>query len=355
MSTTVKCMDQTLYEALLCRLPGDGIMHMTEMLEKLHVECLDIPFEQARQYPFIASLPTEKVRAKIRPVPEELELAFRLGFRRVVIAWKIQPGENSFIHQLPVLFNNQASDMEVSICLENASTFLIEDIEAVWKGLSVMPFASFIYSDGDSLLDPFSTLERLRRLQRSAPFALEFHGHDAYGMATANTLSAISAGISHVATAVAGMGTHGHAPFEEVFMAARHLLNVPGVVVEPGISSACAEITCCFGRSVSVDKAIIGSNIFAHESGLHINGVVKNPKLYEAFSPEEVGLSRHMVIGKHSGSTSLRVLLETRGVELDDVKLQRLLKAVRKKVIEQKRSLGDSEVMALYLTGEWGS
>ncbi|MGB9858786.1 MAG: homocitrate synthase/isopropylmalate synthase family protein, partial [Moorellaceae bacterium] len=95
-------------------------------------------------------------------------------------------------------------------------------------------------------------------------------------------------------------------------------------------------------------KPIVGSNMFAHESGIHVNGVLKNPQTYEIFAPEEVGLKRRIVIGKHSGTAALKMKLAEYGIILGEQDSAALLQQVRAAAVELKRSLLDQELIYLY-------
>ena len=107
-------------------------------------------------------------------------------------------------------------------------------------------------------------------------------------------------------------------------------------------------------RAIPIWKAIIGTNVFAHESGIHADGILKNPENYEAFRPESVGLERQMVIGKHSGSKALIHKFDEFGIELDAETASQLLERVRSTAVELKRTLFDKELMLLYgeVTGQ---
>ncbi len=112
-------------------------------------------------------------------------------------------------------------------------------------------------------------------------------------------------------------------------------------------------------RAIPIWKAIIGTNVFAHESGIHADGILKNPANYEAFSPEAVGLERQMIIGKHSGSNAIMHKFNAEfGIELDHETANKILERVRTTAVELKRPLFDKELMLLYkeITGateEW--
>jgi homocitrate synthase NifV len=102
-------------------------------------------------------------------------------------------------------------------------------------------------------------------------------------------------------------------------------------------------------RAIPIWKAIIGTNVFAHESGIHADGILKNPDNYEAFSPESVGLERQMIIGKHSGTAALVHKFKAQfGVDLDAEAAGQVLERVRAAAVELKRPLFDKELMLLY-------
>lgn len=102
------------------------------------------------------------------------------------------------------------------------------------------------------------------------------------------------------------------------------------------------------GRPLPVSKPIVGDNIFAHESGIHGDGVLKNPLTYEVFTPEEVGLQRQIVLGKHSGSAAVKAKFREYGIEISDQQARDILVRVRDLSIEKKRSLFDKELILIF-------
>ena len=98
-------------------------------------------------------------------------------------------------------------------------------------------------------------------------------------------------------------------------------------------------------------KAVVGENTFAHESGIHAAGVLKNPVTYEPFAPEEVGCERRLVVGKHSGRHLLSNLLQQYGVTLEQDETQSVLEAVRNLSVQVKRSLTVEELLSLVPNG----
>ncbi len=349
MGNPIICHDQTLCEGFLNGLDPQGLSFIIRMLQKIQVCNMDVPIVDIRKYKLPEELLQDNLRGKIHPCRKEIALAYELGYQKVIVGYRHYPGQNLTLDLCVALDRIRSLGMEAVLHIENASQLDIHEFANFWPVLEGFAIKAFVYGDKDSLLDPFATYDTLSELQKSAPCKLEFHGHNAYGMATANVISAIRAGVRSVATAVAGVGKRGHAPFEEAMMAAKHLLQETGAGIDQQLAPSCEAIAQCLGLQLPLDKAVVGKNIFAHESGLHVFGVAKNPGLYEAFTPEEVGLTRHLVVGKHAGTTSLQVKLRERGIELSDTAAQKLLKKVRRRVVEQKSPLSNMQLFQMYL------
>jgi len=107
-------------------------------------------------------------------------------------------------------------------------------------------------------------------------------------------------------------------------------------------------VAAASSRAVPVWKTIVGTNVFAHESGIHVDGVIKNPQNYEVFSPEEVGLERQLVVGKHSGSHTILYKFKEFGIELSQEESSEILTMAREMAVDLKRALFDKELMYVY-------
>lgn len=206
------------------------------------------------------------------------------------------------------------------------------------------------YCDTVGILDPFTTFDRITKLTESIGIDVEMHTHNDFGMATANALAGVKAGASHVGVTVNGLGERaGNAALEEVVMALKHLLDTDLNFATGRFVEVSEFVARASGRSVPAWKAIVGSNMFAHESGIHADGMLKNPLTYEVFKPEDVGSERQIVIGKHSGTASIKAkFLKEYGKEISNDEAEELLKRVRSFAVDMKRSLFDKELMYIY-------
>jgi 2-isopropylmalate synthase len=166
-----------------------------------------------------------------------------------------------------------------------------------------------------------------------AGITLSAHCHDDLGMAVANSLAAVRAGVRQIECTVNGIGERaGNASLEEVVVALAVRKESFGVTTGIKLdqlfpaSRLLSEIT---GAPVSPNKAIVGANAFAHEAGIHQDGIIKNPLTYEIISPQTVGVpSRSMVLGKHSGRNALRMSLRDLGYEPTDAELAEVYRRV---------------------------
>jgi homocitrate synthase NifV len=194
------------------------------------------------------------------------------------------------------------------------------------------------WADTLGLMDPFETARRIVALRAETGLAIEIHAHNDLGLATANTLAALRAGASHASTTVNGLGERaGNAAMEEVVMALRHLQAVECGIdtrVLPAISELVAQAS---GRPVAAGKCIVGDAVFAHESGIHVDGLLKDPANYQGFDPGEVGRAHRLVLGKHSGTAAVLERYARLGLFIAPGDVEGLLARIRAHVLHTKR------------------
>lgn len=204
-------------------------------------------------------------------------------------------------------------------------------------------------SDTVGRLDPFAARERVEALVAVSRFPVEFHGHNDFGLATANTLAAVRGGAAVVSTTVLGLGERaGCAALEEVALALRYVHKEPiGLRLEV-LPRLCRRVAELAGIVIPAGKPIVGGNAFAHESGIHVAGILRDPRTYEPFPPEEVGLERVLVVGKHSGSRGLQHVLASLGVIATHEEAARLAVALGSRRGEIGPGCSVQELLALW-------
>ena len=163
--------------------------------------------------------------------------------------------------------------------------------------------------------------------------ALSAHCHDDLGLAVANSLAAVRAGVRQIECTINGIGERaGNASLEEVAVALAVRKENFGVTTGIRLDQlfpASRLLTEITGAPVAPNKAVVGANAFAHEAGIHQDGIIKNPLTYEILSPQTVGVpNRSLVVGKHSGRHALRMTLKDLGYEASDAELAEIYRRV---------------------------
>jgi 2-isopropylmalate synthase len=177
------------------------------------------------------------------------------------------------------------------------------------------------------------------------------HTHDDLGLAVANALAGVRAGADQVECAVNGIGERaGNCALEEVVMALATRSDLYGRVTgvrTTEIARTSRLVAALTGMAVPGNKAVVGANAFAHESGIHQDGVLKERTTYEIMRPEDVGLpGTRLVLGKHSGRHALRRRLEELGYDLDEAAFRRTQERL-KEMAARKQAIGDRELEAI--------
>ena len=280
-------------------------------------------------------------------------IAISLATSDIHIETKLQkdrPWVLSTISEAVAFAKARNPDTYVSVNAEDASRtelgFLVEYAKAAKaEGADRLRFCDTI-----GLMEPFRTYQVIKALREESGLEIEMHTHNDFGMAVANAIAGIHAGATWVNVTVGGLGERaGNAALEEVVMALKYVEGFEQIQFDTKRFRELGEyVAQAAGRTIPVWKSIIGTNMFAHESGIHADGVIKNPKTYEVFAPEEVGLSRQIVIGKHSGSKAILLKFDEYGIDLTPEQAAAMLPLVRTMSIELKRSLYDKELIYVY-------
>lgn len=336
--------DQTINEALSRGARGADIAAMLALLRKYPLDAVDITLSSWEWMPLaISESLKELLRCKTEPSTKEIQKVIDYGFRRVLISCKHQADKN-FDELKCVLRKAALHGLQTSIGIE-ADRYSAKEFDCYQELIAEFGVERLIYKDSSGKRDAQQTFQELNALQTPELSVLEYHGQNHYGLATGNSLGALRAGTRYIATAVGGVGNH--AAMEEVLMVVSELWKQGRRSAWPTLADDCARILGGMGITIPPTKAIIGEAIFEHESGIHVDGISKNPSLYEAFNPEHVGLTRKTVIGKHSGTASLKQKFQEWGVTLNREAAENILERVRELSIKQKGALSEEQLRKL--------
>jgi len=184
---------------------------------------------------------------------------------------------------------------------------------------------------------------------------LSVHCHNDLGLATANTLAAVNSGARQAEVTINGIGERaGNTSLEEVIMALHTRPNFLPLSTEINtnlIYPTSRLVSMITGIIVQPNKAIVGANAFAHEAGIHQDGVLKNPMTYEIMKPETIGLNKNtLVLGKHSGRHALRSRLKEIGYDLSDEELKLVFKKF-KELADKKKHVVDEDLEVIVTEG----
>jgi len=205
---------------------------------------------------------------------------------------------------------------------------------------------------GYAVPEEYGDMFRRVREHLDAPdVTLSAHCHDDLGLAVANSLAAVRAGVRQIECTINGIGERaGNASLEEVVVALAVRKDSFGVTTGIRLehlfpsSRMLTEIT---GAQVAPNKAVVGANAFAHEAGIHQDGIIKNPQTYEIIAPETVGVpSRSLVVGKHSGRHALRATLKDLGYEPTDAELAEVYRRVTA-LADQAKSVRPRDIVGI--------
>lgn len=207
----------------------------------------------------------------------------------------------------------------------------------------------FRYCDTVGVMEPFTLRDTIEKIYKVTNFDIEMHTHNDFGMATANAIAGIVGGANHIGVTVNGLGERaGNAALEEVIMALKFVYGYETNIDTTRFREISKYVSQASGRELPIWKAIVGTNMFRHESGIHADGALKDPKNYEAFDPSEVGLERQIVIGKHSGKAAIINKFREYEIELSNEDAESMLELVRQTSVRIKRNLFDKELVEIY-------
>ena len=250
------------------------------------------------------------------------------------------------------LARNHTDDVQFSAedATRSDPDFLCQIIEAVIQsGATTINLPDTVgYSTPDEVAAFFGSV--IARVPSSDQVTFSAHCHDDLGLAVANTLAALGAGARQVECTINGIGERaGNASLEEIVMAIRvrgDRLPYTDNITTQEIYASSQLLTALTGESVQANKAIVGRNAFAHEAGIHQDGMLKDRRTYEIMRPEDVGVTATLVLGKHSGRHAVQRRCEQIGYTLDRAALDRVYRDVITHA-DREKVVNDSDLAAI--------
>lgn len=218
----------------------------------------------------------------------------------------------------------------VAFSAEDATRTELPKLLELYKNAEEYKADRIHIADTTGSINPYAMQYLVKNIRKEIKTEIALHCHNDFGFAVANSIAGLFEGASSISTTVNGIGERaGNASLEELIMALKLLYNKDlgfNTEVIHDLSNMVSEFS---GIPIPDSKAVVGNNVFRHESGIHVDAIVKNPLSYEPYLPEMIGTKRQIVLGKHSGKAAVEEKLDSLEIEVDDEKLLEIVKLVK--------------------------
>lgn len=263
-----------------------------------------------------------KISASCRLKKEDIDLTMQTGVKRITLFTPLSDihlekklrvsREENLMRSVEMIDYARYHGLKVDFAGEDSTRadmdYLLSFIKSVENRVEI-----FFLADTLGCLTPKSTFDFVSKIKQNCNCKIGLHIHNDFGLATANTLEGIRAGVDVFSGTFTGIGERaGNAPIEEVCTGLKFLHGIELNVNYEKLTDICRQVEEFSGIKLQRHKPIIGTNVFSHESGIHVDGVLKEPRTYEYFDPSFVGQKREFLFGKHSGRGSLKKILGNR-------------------------------------------
>ncbi len=237
--------------------------------------------------------------------------------------------------------------LTVELSAEDASRSDVDFLKSVYLSAIEHGADRICVCDTVGILTPDTSYDLFSKLN-DIQVPVSCHCHNDFGLAVANTLSAIKGGASEIHTTINGIGERaGNTSFEECVVSIDRLLPDYSTNIKINqiydVSKLVARLT---GVYIQPNKAIVGENAFAHESGIHSDGIIKNSATYEPMTPELVGRTRKFVIGKHMGTHGLNSRLQEIGLNVNETQLKQICDDI-KELADKGKTVTDVDLQVI--------
>jgi homocitrate synthase NifV len=344
---------------------NDEKIHIAKMLDKVGVHQIEagIPAMGGDEKDAIRAISSLNLNCSIlgwnRAVISDIDDSIECGVDAVAIS--ISASDIHIEHKLRksrewVLDSVRTSvehakkyNLYVSVNAEDASRADMEFLLQFARTARDLGADRMRYCDTLGILDPFETFMRVKTIIDIVGIDVEMHTHNDFGMAIANAIAGVKAGATYINTTINGLGERaGNAAFEEFVMALKYLENVDLGIDTHLFRDLSEYVAIASDRFIPTWKPIVGANLFVYESEIRASTTLIDPKTFELFGPEDVGLERKLIIGKSSGAHTLTSKLESLGHKISQSQAAELAEIVREKALSLKRALFDSEIIETF-------
>jgi len=340
------------------------------LLDAAGVDIIDagMPSVSSEERETLAALVAQNYRATVaatvRALRSDIDLAVGCGVKEVFLFMPVSPQhlQHKFGIDLPRAQRRIEESVGYAVAKGLRVHFVAEDsvraeprpLAVVFDRVAKLGAVSAIICDTVGVMTPQAMDQHVRALRGAMkqPLTLGIHCHNDYGLATANTLAAVNAGCTLVTSTVTGLGERaGNAVFEEVVCALDDLYRAKLRIDKLLLTRLSDAVAQASGMFIVPTKPVVGYNVFRHESGVHVDAMLKDPSTYESICPGPLGRTHEFLLGKHSGSGLVDVMLAEKGISSSPEETNRILERV--KAVKVAMNKGALRVMAARLTELW--
>ncbi|NJJ40475.1 hypothetical protein [Paenibacillus apii] len=265
-----KLIDYTVDEAFRRSVDLEEISRLAEILQRYDLAVFDVYIRHIYSYRRVIAdrKLIDRIRVRVRPDTADLSLARSMGFSKVAILWSNTLDRMSLFKLEGALVTAQEFAQEIYLYVEDLAPAHTGRFDAYWPLVERYGIERLVYCDSKSRLDPLTARSYLTELVGRATCPIEFCATNRLGLATANTLAALKVGMDYIGVSVSGVGSKGKAAMEEVLMAVRVLWERTQGPFTGSLAADCEAVLSAMNIPVPPSKAVIGSGVVAHESGI---------------------------------------------------------------------------------------
>jgi homocitrate synthase NifV len=294
-------------------------------------------------------------RAEVDDIKASLDcgvdsVAISISTSDVHIKQKLKKDRNWVIRKMTETVNfAKKNDLYVCVSAEDASRSDRDFLIRFAKEAKAYGADRIRFCDTVGIMDPFNTKAAIEDLILAVDIDVEMHTHNGFGLGVANALAGAKGGAKYIGLSVNGLGERaGNPALEEVLMALKYLYDVKLDFEKDDFRELSEYVSKASSRDLPPEKAIFGTHIFAHESGIHKGENLKDISNYEVFSPEEIGTERQISIDENSTKNEIVNKFKEYGIKLNDSEADNVTKQAKKLSKKYRRALFDKELMYIY-------
>ena len=343
---------------------------IADLLDAAGVDIIDagMPSVSKEERETLAALVAQNYRATVaatvRALRGDIDLAIECGVTEVFLFMPVSPQHLQHKFGIELRQAQRRIDdaigyavgkgLRVHFVAEDAVRADPRQLAPVFDRAGELGARSVILCDTVGVMTPQAIDRYVRTLRETMTRSLVFgiHCHNDYGLGTANTLAAVNAGCTLVTSTVNGLGERaGNAVFEEVVCALGDLYQAELRIDKMVLTRLSDAVARASGMFIVPTKPVVGYNVFRHESGVHVDGMLKDPSTYESIDPAPLGRTHELLLGKHSGSGLVEARLTEKGIASTPDLTRRILARVKSAKVATNK--GPLRAMAERLTELW--